>query len=387
MPEQQQAELTALILAKDWQAVKNRLDSIHPDELDAQGYFAKGFLLAFGPALQRNFSDAIHCLETAHRLAPASIQYLNTLSEAYLHAKRPAMALRAATQAKNLMPVNLFSAIALGRAAWFCGEKELSLSAFDEAYHLTPPNLSTLKEHLHAITFSLAPFWHESRHGKRVALVRMESEHRDFLMSCRRNTRFQHHYHLFQDSSGEAIERDLQSANRSPMETKRIIWVVEKNGNPAGLAELVDLNLNNSRAEMLIGFPEEQPFGISLEATLLVMEFAFSKIGIHKLISYVYGDNPKSQRNTLHLGFQQEGLLKSHVVDPSSGERLDLYINGCLSTGFFQNKTLMKLADRLLGRVPEPAKANFSKKIINQWDTSSLMTELPLILSKDGLIE
>ena len=117
------------------------------------------------------------------------------------------------------------------------------------------------------------------------------------------------------------------------------------------------------------------------------MEFAFSKIGIHKLISYVYGDNPKSQRNTLHLGFQQEGLLKSHVVDPASGERLDLYINGCLSTEFFQNKTLMKLASRLLGRVPEPNNAKFSGKIKNQLDIASMIANLPLILAKDGLVE
>ena len=387
MTAQEQVELTALILAKNWQAVKNSLDLIHPDKLDAQGYFAKGFLLAFGPASQRNFADAIHCLETAHRLEPANIQYLNTLSEAYLQAKRPAIALRVVTLANNLEPGNLFSTIALGRAAWFCGEKELSLSAFGEAYRLTPPNLSALKEHLQAISFSLAPVWRDSRHGKRVALVRMAPKHRDFLMSCRRNTKFQHRYHLFQDSSNEAIERDLQSTNHSPLETKRISWIVEKDGDPAGLAELVDLNLNNSRAEILVGFPEEQLFGISLEATLLIMEFAFSKIGIHKLISYVYGDNPKSQRNTLHLGFQQEGLLKSHVVDPVSGERLDLYINGCLSTEFFQNKTLMKLASRLLGRVPEPNNAKFSGKIKNQLDIASMIANLPLVLAKDGLVE
>ena len=145
MTAQEQVELTALILARNWQAVKNSLDLIHPDKLDAQGYFAKGFLFAFGPASQRNFADAIHCLETAHRLEPANIQYLNTLSEAYLQAKRPAIALRVVTLANNLEPGHLFSTIALGRAAWCCGEKELSISAFGDAYRWTPPNLSYLQ--------------------------------------------------------------------------------------------------------------------------------------------------------------------------------------------------------------------------------------------------
>lgn len=382
MPTQQQVELITLIHAKDWQAIKNRLDLIHPDDLDAPGYFAKGFFLAFGPTSQRNFTDAIHCLESAHHFAPTNVQYLNTLSEAYLQAKRPAMAMHAATQAMILVPGNLFSAIALGRAAWFCGEKELSIGAFDAAYHATPSDFPSLREHLHAITFGWSPFWKEPCFGKRITLVRMESRHRDFLSSCRRNIKFQHHYHLFQDSSTEAIERDLQSVNRSPLETKRISWVVEKNTIPIGLAELVDLNLNNSRAEILIGFPEEQSFGISLEATLLVMEFAFSRAGIHKLVSYVYGDNPNSQRNTLHLGFEQEGLLKSHVVDPVSDERLDLYINGCLATDFFQNKKLMQLANRLLGRIPEPSSARLNKKLLAQWNISSLISDLPQVVAE-----
>ena len=386
MEMQQQIELTALLLAENWQAVKNFLDSTHPGMLDAQGNFAKGFLLAFGPAHQRNLTEAFNYLEIANRLAPANILYLNTLSEAYLQAKRPAMALRMATQAAQLAPGNLFTAIALGRAAWFCNEKEFALSAFEEAYRLTPSSQPSLKEHLYAITFSSAPFWREPCQGKRIVLVRLEPRHRDFLMSCRRNIQFQHHYHLFQDSSNEAIERDLRLANRPPLETKRISWVVEKDKKPIGLAELVDLNLNNARAEILVGFPEKQPFGISLEATLLIMEFAFSKIGLYKLISYVYGDNSGSQRNTLHLGFQQEGLLRSHVIDPASKERLDLYNNGCLSTEFFQNKNLMRLANRLLGRIPEPGNTGLSRKISDQGDISSLIIKLPLIVAKDKFI-
>ena len=54
----------------------------------------------------------------------------------------------------------------------------------------------------------------------------------------------------------------------------------------------------------------------------------------------------------MHLGFRQEGLLRSHVVDPISEQPLDLFINGCLSHEFFNNQKLMVLANRLLGRTP-----------------------------------
>lgn len=64
----------------------------------------------------------------------------------------------------------------------------------------------------------------------------------------------------------------------------------------------------------------------------------------------MYGDNHFSQKNTIHLGFEQEGLLKSHVYDPQSDSRLDLYVNGLLEEQFKQNPYYNLMAKKLLGR-------------------------------------
>jgi len=184
MSQNQQDQIPALILSQNWEALKNHIDIVSIGELNAQSHFAKGFLLAFGPAPQRNLKEAINCLEIAQQLDPDNIQYLNTLSEAYLQSKRFSLALYAATKSNDLVPGNLFSLIALGRAAWFCGEQRLALDSFAAADCLVPSGRSALKSHLSAITF-VASFWQESRNGKSIALVRMEPKHRDFLMSCR----------------------------------------------------------------------------------------------------------------------------------------------------------------------------------------------------------
>ncbi|MDD2761136.1 MAG: GNAT family N-acetyltransferase [Methylomonas sp.] len=356
-------DLSVLLQTRNWRGVGDYLDALPVESWDAAAYFAKGLLLAFGPVSSKNLNDAADCLETACQLDPVNRRYRNTLSELYLQLKRPALALHTATIARMHAPHDPLSGIALGKAAWFCGEHNLALRAFNEVCGQISEDKAEIIADLKVLTLPLEPFWQQACQGNRLTLVRTAARHREFLLACRRNRDFQRQYHRFQAGTPEAIEQELNEAKRPPLETRKITWVVERQGQPLGLAALVDLDIVNSRAEILIGFPDKLGFGIGLEATLLVMEFAFSKLGLSKLVSYVYGDNPLSQANTQHLGFRREGLLDSHVADPTSGERIDLYINGCLSTDFFSNARLMALAKRLLGRTLQPAPLRASKSV------------------------
>lgn len=346
-----------LLHAKNWKALAEFLDELPAELWNSSTSFAKGMLSAFGPAPFRNLPGAIAAIEQASILEPSNTRYLTVLSELYLQSKQLPMAMHAATLARALARQDPLTGIALGRIAWTCGERNLAYRAFNEVCQQIPAGKSHLIPLLKTVTLSLAPFWQQTCTGKRIVLSRMTSRHRSFLSFCRSNRDFQRHYHLFQDPSPEGIERDLREAERSPFETKKIAWIIEMDDRPIGLASLVGIDFNNSRAEILIGVPDERTFGIGLEATLLAMEFAFSTVKLSKLFSYVYSDNPDSQKNTLHLGFRQEGLLRSHVIDPVSKQPLDLFVNGCLADEFFHNKKLMALANRLLGRIPQqPAK-------------------------------
>lgn len=350
--QSEEDDISRLLHKKDWITLAKFLEALPTESWTGKTYFAKGMLLAFGPASLRNVQGAIAAIEHASILQPENTRLLTILSELYLQSKRLPMAMHAVTLAKMRAQQDPLIGITFGRIAWACGEKDLAYRAFTQVCQQIPADKSSLIPLLKTLTLSLAPFWQQTYKGKRVVLARMTSKHRDFLFSCRKNRDFQHHYHLFQDSSPEGIERDLKEAERSPFETKKISWVIEINDRPIGLASLVGIDFNNSRTEILIGIPDDRTFGIGLEATLLVMEFAFSVIKLSKLFSYVYSDNIQSQENTLHLGFRQEGLLRSHVIDPISKQPLNLFVNGCLSDEFYQNDKLMALANRLLGRIP-----------------------------------
>ena len=342
-----------LLYTKDWNSIASHLSTLPTPAWNSHDFFAKGMLLAFGPLTLRNLTEAITAIEHASLLEPQNTKYLTILSELYLQTKRMPLAMRAATLARSLAHHDPLTGITLGRVAWACGERDLAYQTFSQVIQQIPSSKTHVIALLKKLTLPLEPFWQQPYIGKRIVLSRMTSKHRSFLASCRNNQEFQHQYHLFQDSSQEGVERDLKEAERPPSETKKISWVIETNECSIGLASLVGIDFNNSRAEILIGIPNDRAFGMGLEAALLVMEFAFSVVKLSKLFSYVYSDNIKSQQNTMHLGFRQEGLLRSHIFDPISKQPLDLFINGCLSYEFFNNQKLMVLANRLLGRTPQ----------------------------------
>ena len=123
-------------------------------------------------------------------------------------------------------------------------------------------------------------------------------------------------------------------------------------GQPIGIANLVEIQFVHRRAEFLIGLPnpEDHASGIGLEATLLVLDYAFNRVGLNKLTTFVYGDNIRSQQNTRALGFVQESCLREQIWEQTSGKFLDLYGNGMTLSDFRANKHLSKLSQRLLGR-------------------------------------
>jgi len=336
----------------DWPQISEFLSNLAEHNYDSEAFFAKGLLLVYGPKEQRDVDLALSLLQKTCAIAPDNFRYLNTYSEVLLQARQATKALEVALQCTERFPNNAMSAIALGRAAWECKNRQVAYGSYQSALKLLPKDQVLVRDQVSKMLLKLAPLWWNPLAGRSIKLVRKGLQHSDFLIACRQDKAFHHHFNLFQEPTPQAVKKELKNADRSPLESRKIEWVVEKNGEPIGLAALVDLNFNNSRAELLIGFPGEVSSLVTVEATILVLEFAFSTLGLFKLYSYVYSDNPVGQKNTLRLGFEQEGLLRSHVQDPSLKERLDLYLYGCLQQDFFGNTALMKMAMRLLGRFP-----------------------------------
>lgn len=193
--------------------------------------------------------------------------------------------------------------------------------------------------------------------GVRVKLVRSGPDYTDFLYDCYQNDQFMDLYRLAQNRTltKDAIYQRLSDEKKKlPQELKRIEWIVLKidasGERPIGLGALADYQQGHQRGEFLLGIPNSsyQKTTLSLEASLLILEFAFQEAKLHKLVSFVYGYNKNAQKNTLHLGFKQEGLLKEHLHTPQGF--IDLFQNGLLLNDFRHNKQLARLSLRLLGR-------------------------------------
>ena len=183
-----------------------------------------------------------------------------------------------------------------------------------------------------------------------------QPQDRGFVARCFRDRAFMSRYHRYQAGEDAAIEQFIARSSSRPQLTRRLDWVVCRGDEAIGLTSLVDIDPDNRRAELLVGFPHPRAAAsAALKASLAAMQFAFDRLGLHKLMSYVYGDNAESQANTLHLGLHQEGLLREHLqVD---GQPLDLYVNGLLAPQFHADERLQRLLQRWTARPPQPEPA------------------------------
>lgn len=205
---------------------------------------------------------------------------------------------------------------------------------------------------------SAAPIGLQALQGRRVVLERSAPEHAPFLRQCYQNDEFMDLYRLAQDrrqTEEQLKERLTKEQNLLPQQLKRVEWVIHHLSDsgekePIGLGALVDYQRAHQRAEFLFGIvnPEYRATGVSLEASLLILDFAFNQVQLHKLVAYIYGYNHYAQENVIRFGFTQEGLLREHVYFPKQGF-LDLYLNALIESDFRANQRLSRFSKRLLG--------------------------------------
>jgi RimJ/RimL family protein N-acetyltransferase len=138
---------------------------------------------------------------------------------------------------------------------------------------------------------------------------------------------------------------------------RKFEWVVHKRqangkiGQPIGLAAVADYMKSHQRAEFLIGIvdPNERKAGVSLEVTLLVLDFAFNHLKLNKLLMLVYEHNLVAHQTALHFGFKPEGFFPQHLYYPDKGF-IGLYQDAFLAQDFFAHPRLRRWSLKLLGR-------------------------------------
>ena len=336
------AEVTRLLLAQDWGELARFFSNRQPTSADE--FNARALL-----ALQQGngsieWPSVINDMRQACALRPGDLLLSVNLTQALLDSKLTHEAYETATHTSKLHP-NAYPALEkLVSAAVATQRWSEAHSTLLHAQDILEEKQS-LPEWAGRLLVELSSRWWEPVVISGIALRIPDTSDANFLSSTFRNKEFMLHYHRFQGASDDAVEKFISVAKLSPRQSRRIDWVIQdRSGSRVGLAAIVDIDWGNERGELLVGLPGKRTQTISLKASVAVLKFAFERLQLAKMTSYVYADNPVAQSNTLHLGFEQEGLLRSHIA--SQAGRIDLFVNGMTKARFASNVLLTKLAHR-----------------------------------------
>ncbi len=341
------APLRAWLLARDWPRLAEHFrarPAQTAEELEARALTCMA-LLPGPPGAQQALPD----LQRPCQLQPGNPLLVANLIQALIDAERPTQACALSTdavrQAADFLPLLHKHAFALAAAARW----DEAATACRQALRVAAARAVAAPEALAALSLELASRWWQPLAVGGVRLRLPTPVDHDFVATTLARRDFMARYHRYQGSDSVSVTRFIERAARRPSVSRRIDWLVcDRAGRPCGLAALADVDPVQRRAEWLLGLPEgpADP-SFSLKAALALLELAFGRLRLRKLVSHVYGDNPQAQRNTLHLGFRAEGLLRAHLeVD---GRALDLHVNGLLAEEFAAEARWSRLRRRWIG--------------------------------------
>lgn len=104
--------------------------------------------------------------------------------------------------------------------------------------------------------------------------------------------------------------------------------VIEVDGTPVGLIGLLGIDNKNKKAEyyVCLGEKDVKGKGIALNASKLLLEYAFDKLCLNKVYLYTEHENISAQRLFERLGFEKEGLLREDLIH--NGRKVDRFFYG-----------------------------------------------------------
>jgi UDP-4-amino-4,6-dideoxy-N-acetyl-beta-L-altrosamine N-acetyltransferase len=101
-------------------------------------------------------------------------------------------------------------------------------------------------------------------------------------------------------------------------------FVVEFENEPAGIAEIKNIDLRNRIAEFGIYVAPQKLRNslIPVETGYLILSYCFDYLNLRKIVGQILSTNPRSVRYSEGLGFVHEATFKNHVYH--NGQYVDL---------------------------------------------------------------
>ncbi|MBI1685012.1 UDP-4-amino-4,6-dideoxy-N-acetyl-beta-L-altrosamine N-acetyltransferase [Caulobacter hibisci] len=117
---------------------------------------------------------------------------------------------------------------------------------------------------------------------------------------------------------------------RLPGLTTAIYWIIELDGHPVGLANVVDIDRRNRRCAWAyyLADPAVRGLGIGSFVEYWVIEHVFGPLDLDKLWCEVLEGNTDVWQRHMAFGFQREALYRDHVI--KGGQALNVVGLGLL---------------------------------------------------------
>lgn len=94
------------------------------------------------------------------------------------------------------------------------------------------------------------------------------------------------------------------------------VAVIDVAGRVVGTSRLSEVNFKHLRCELGFSWYDPALFqtGVNIESKLLMLRFAFERLGMHRVQIHTDSRNVRSQRAILALGARFEGILRRHQI-------------------------------------------------------------------------
>lgn len=154
-----------------------------------------------------------------------------------------------------------------------------------------------------------------------VALRALTEDDRDRVLAWRNAPEVSAYMYTDAIITSEAHSRWLNAALD---DFSRRYWIIEMDGTPVGLANLYDIDPIHGRCSWAYYLADPSVRGKSIGALVevMVLDIVFGPMGLTKLWCEVLSNNTAVSRLHQKFGFQQEALLRCHVI--KGGDRLDV---------------------------------------------------------------
>ncbi|MFH1370588.1 MAG: GNAT family protein [Planctomycetota bacterium] len=132
------------------------------------------------------------------------------------------------------------------------------------------------------------------------------------------------------------LNKSLNWFERTRNDASRRDFVIESSqGTPIGIMALVHIDAVHGTAECFCAVGEKAYWGggIGTEAHLLLVDWAFKNLGLHKIWAYIRPENTAIIKVVERIGFKVEGMLREEKY--IGGKRVDIVRIGLLRREFY----------------------------------------------------